>query len=1032
MARTFCTSLFVLLVLSLAGSPLRAVAETGASKSNVQVIELRKGWNVVSLNVRPNNLAVDVILAPVLKDVVMVVDEGGQIFNPSESITQFTHWDLAEAYRIFMSAAASVTVSGTAIESDDVEIRLEAGWNLVPYYLQEGQSVSEAFASLSDGLVLVKSEDGTLYYPAAQIYDLKMVEPGSGYAVFTTRKANLQLNNPGNGNKPSPPDPVDPNDGDGEENDAPGATTYTVDTIAEALALRGLKPGQTVTVRGYHRAGDGGEGVFDVMESNCVPEGGTCFVPEEHQSEEIEQVMSLSYQKQYLGGKPLVQASVRLEVYGSDGKRALVIPGEYLHGHRGSQRFNLRPFLDLTDASFHDVRQYVLKYVERDLGGGRYSFFYKQATSDIRLVRRGVTDTYNVRWFGAQTADENPQYDIQPLIATLVNLGKARGISTIYLPDYGVYEYFGAIELEDGMTLKGAGGTYLATDTDDFGNTFRPVRIRDSHTRLRVKDGEALRHLLMQLPPGSPDYIEPDVKQILQGRRTLISSANNVRSMGIENIILDGNWEGNRDPFNNRDRYGGHSVFEDNLRNSPGYAGFVSTNHGGNVIPVGQTITVKNVAVLGYAANGVLGNINNWWIGENVLLGNSVWNHVMYYTNGDWTNVTFTGFSWTHATPRSGIIRNMVFEKGAVSPYRPATDLMNIRGPDAYDERETLSKGSAHIMSDGTVAPLGLTIDGFYLDLRSSGIHNPFNGLGSKHQLRNGTIITENSFSGIFLEKGNGYQRSVYHSNVLANITVIETGSGSSASILNSHNLTDSAVSGIRILSDSSERGGTRVFSMNAGSRDSDSHNGRHSIVISNVTVEAPRRYVFRSSIAADAPGRDIYVRNSSFNNGANGIVVGPSQRSSLDGLPGDHSLLRFFYDDVELNVGSNDQLFVALGYFRNVYARNLDRYSEDKGRISITAAGGERSKDIDTRLFWAPEWYNASGRGAASGIVDHVEVINVSASDKTKPKLRVHFTRALESGEKIDLDWEAAVRPFPSDFSEAQFETLETLATGQ
>jgi hypothetical protein len=189
-------------------------------------------------------------------------------------------------------------------------------------------------------------------------------------------------------------------------------------------------------------------------------------------------------------------------------------------------------------------------------------------------VRQGVTDTYNVRWFGAQRVDENPDYDIQPLIANLVNFGRLRGtIRTILIPDTGVYEYYGGIELEDGMTLRGAGGTYLATDTDEFGNTFRPVRILDDHTRLRVKDGKALEFLLMMLPKDDPNHVSPTQSIFFSHAPTVISAANDVNYMGLEDIVLDGNWEGNTDAFERRDVYGGHSVLENWLRNAPGYAG---------------------------------------------------------------------------------------------------------------------------------------------------------------------------------------------------------------------------------------------------------------------------------------------------------------------------------------------------------------------------------------------------------------------------------------------------------------------------
>lgn len=1069
MPRLLTFLLGLVLFISLHSSETRAQAPRGsvedlaAETSATQTIELNKGRNFVSLTLHPGDLELESILEPILEHVVAVEDGAGRMFVPADDIAQFSTWDLRHAYKVTVSADVSLKIEGFELDEERMSLQLEEGWNLVPMYLAEGLSISEAFGALGDGLVRVMSSTGETYYPEQEdASDLTEIKPGQGYLVNARETTELQFrrrtddHSPGDPLAPRPGHPIDggsdddsnrgdaPDNGsDGATGDGPGETgngddgdgkpndgwtndpidyaeaDTTVNTMADMLAIRGLRAGTMIGVRGYHYEGDGGGGTFDVMESNCTPDGGTCLIPEEHQSDVIEQRMQVVNRKQYLGGKPLVPESISLEIFDGSGSHRMTIPGSFLHGHRGSQRYDLRPFLDLTEASFHDFRHRILNYVA-SLGGGHYEFHYRNATSDLRLVRRDVTDTYNVRWFGAQMHHENPEYDIQPLIANLVNLGMLRGIEVIYLPGFGVYEYFGGIELADGMTIRGAGGTYLATDTDEFGNTFHPVRIKDQHTRLRVKDDEALKHLLMQLPRGSTHRVEPDAKQILLNRPTLISSANNVMSMGLEDIVLDGNWEGNREPFENRDKYGGTPALETNLRNSPGYAGFVSTNHGGNKIPVGQTITVKNAAILGFASNGVLGNINNDWHGQNVLLGNSVWNHVLYGANGEWTNLTFTGFAWTHATPRSGIIRNLVFERGIPSPYRVASDLMNIRGPDAYSEADAFGARGGREVS------IGKRIEGFYVDLRGSGINSPFNGLGSKNQLRDGVVIIDRENNGVFRENGNGYQSSLYTDNVFADLTIIEVG-GISGTILGTNNLTGSRVTGIR----SSNVGGRAAvgssFHISASARQASDYTDRRTLHIDDITDEAARAFIFRASAGSESPGLDVFLSKSSFNNTTNAIVAAPSNRGRVDDLA-NHDKLRIFYEDVHLNVGidnywNNVGLFFETGYFKNVYARNLDRYSEDSGSAPVNARGGERYVDVDTKLFWEPEEVNVREGSGASGLFDRYEIRNVNGANKTKPVLRIHFNRPLNPGESPVFNWDAAVKPFPDGFEIPEFQ---------
>ena len=157
--------------------------------------------------------------------------------------------------------------------------------------------------------------------------------------------------------------------------------------------------------------------------------------------------------------------------------------------------------------------------------------------------------------------------------------------------------------------------------------------------------------------------------------------------------------------------------------------------------------------------------------------------------------------------------------------------------------------------------------------------------------------------------------------------------------------------------------------------------------------------------------------------------MVGSNHRGRLQDLP-NHDKIRVFYDNVDLNVGadkhwSNIELFFATGYFKNVHARNLDRYSEDEGTVTVSASGGERYIDVDTRLFWVPEMVNVGEGANASGLFDRYEIRNVGGEDKTKPVLRIHFTRALNAGENPTFNWEAAVRPFPEGFEIPEYQAM-------
>src|SRR5690606_5616720 len=256
------------------------------------------------------------------------------------------------------------------------------------------------------------------------------------------------------------------------------------------------------------------------------------------------------------------------------------------------------------------------------------------------------------------------------------------------------------------------------------------------------------------------------------------------------------NWEGNQQAWT--EGWATDSEKETWMRNSPGWSGFVSTDHNGVFIPQGQQLTLRNVQISGYGGTSVLGDANNTWTGVNIRLGNALWNHAFYSANGSWTNLTFEGFAWTQAVWTAGEIHNLVFEDGAPAPYRNGPDLINIRGGDVSSQADADGAGQI-TQHDGTAVELGAVIDGFYLDLRGSGISQPFNGLGPYIEIRNGIVVArDNGFSAVFRENGNGYQKALYPDYRFENITVYDNGDPNDSAVFASLNTTRSVFRNIR------------------------------------------------------------------------------------------------------------------------------------------------------------------------------------------------------------------------------------------
>ena len=997
---------------------LVATASTTGAQTTTQRIELAEGKNLISLAVQPTDARMETLFAPVLDDILAVWSEDERRFAPGHA-DDLAEWDWRKSYVVYARRAVAVDVAGAAIESD-AEIALKTGLNSVPYTNTYPMSVEDAFAPVADALVYVEDAAGRRYPAEAGREPLRQLEPGQGYKLYLDAPATLRYE-------------LVPSNFQGDIN---------VNTMAEALALTGLEPGQTVGVAGYYEPGDLGGGVFEVRDSGAATDGGLVFVPDEHVSEEVGEGYAFGSTGVYPfreipEGQSVVFGSLRLTLNNPTETDPLEMDGIHLHGHRWASRRTRRPLFDYGTARFSDNDNFKNYFHNRygDRRQGRIWFEYRHTTSPLRLHRTNVGGTLNAHWFGIRPAAEGPMWtgetDVQPLlnqgvnVAADLNVETPGAIATILFPALDTYDYFGAVELADGLTIQGAAGTEVVSHTNDLGHTYRPVRIRAAHTRLRVMDGEAFQSIRMKKDPSAAGYREPDVKEILQTRATAISPEPDAMSFGVRDIVLDGNWEGNMDAW--EEGWASHSELETWGRNTPGWAAINGSAHGGKRIPQEQQVTVENVAVLGYASNGLLGNANNVWTVTNLLAGNSLWNHVVYNANGVYTNLTFTGFAWGHAAWGTGTIDNLVYEEAAPSPTRQATELFQVRGGDAYDPVELAGEDGYFTREDGTISlPHRTEIRGFYLDLRNSDLHASFRGLGPNVRIGGSeaepaTIVYgDRKVRGVYYENGNGYQKGLYPNNVFENIRIVDTG-GDRAEVFSSSAFTESTVRNIRTERvDGSASRSAASLKLSAGWRNTTPWSEIQSLRVEGVVEETPHLFVAKVGVDDQAAGLRVDIVNSTFANTSATLFRGKDGSGILDRFEGDPSKISVYLEDSGFNIHDsnfqNTELFFYMSRFRRCTDRRSGRTSEDEGTYEYTASGGETRVDIPTNLFWKPlDPAYIDVEASVGGLVASASAVQSSNSsvDWRAPLLRVELARALRSGERVTLEWSAAVRPF-------------------
>jgi hypothetical protein len=145
-----------------------------------QDIFLSQGWTGISSYLQPLDPAVEVMLAPLINELVILQNLVGYYW-PGQGINTLGNWDTHSGYQIKMSGEILLTLTGST--EANTTLNLSEGWNLIPVISNCGVKVENLFNGTS--LVLIKGiANNLLYWPEFGIESLDQLMPGSAYMVL--------------------------------------------------------------------------------------------------------------------------------------------------------------------------------------------------------------------------------------------------------------------------------------------------------------------------------------------------------------------------------------------------------------------------------------------------------------------------------------------------------------------------------------------------------------------------------------------------------------------------------------------------------------------------------------------------------------------------------------------------------------------------------------------------------------------------------------------------------------------------------
>jgi hypothetical protein len=154
-------------------------------------ISLAAGWNMVSAYVAANNSVLDSLMTNVAANMVIMKNNGGQVYWPSFGVNSIGSWNCNEGYQVYMSSPSVLAIQGSMIIPETTPISLAQGWNMVSYLRYTSLAAETALTGIVNNLVIVKNNLGQVYWPAFSVNSIGSLMPGEGYQIYMSTASTL-------------------------------------------------------------------------------------------------------------------------------------------------------------------------------------------------------------------------------------------------------------------------------------------------------------------------------------------------------------------------------------------------------------------------------------------------------------------------------------------------------------------------------------------------------------------------------------------------------------------------------------------------------------------------------------------------------------------------------------------------------------------------------------------------------------------------------------------------------------------------
>ncbi|MCX6258754.1 MAG: hypothetical protein NTW49_12785 [Bacteroidia bacterium] len=170
------------------------VTQVVFSQTQTQNITLVNGWSFMSTYLVPVNPSVQAVFFPIIASLDIIKDDHGSICWPAVSYNDIGNMTIGKGYFVKMHAAATLTVTGTAVVPQLTPITIPAGWSMFGYLRQTPISILSLNSQLNmTNVAIIRDTAGHVFWPQFSLCTIgeysgstqlnTNIDPGQGYSI---------------------------------------------------------------------------------------------------------------------------------------------------------------------------------------------------------------------------------------------------------------------------------------------------------------------------------------------------------------------------------------------------------------------------------------------------------------------------------------------------------------------------------------------------------------------------------------------------------------------------------------------------------------------------------------------------------------------------------------------------------------------------------------------------------------------------------------------------------------------------------